>query len=324
MKHFEEINRGFNRIFQPDKLSIGLVIPLENYAHGPVPTMQDHLERVKLAEALGFKALWTRDIPYNVPSFGDAGQMFDPFTYLGYLAAHTSEIVLGISSIALPLHHPLHVAKAATSIDQLSDGRMIMGVASGDRPDEYPAMGIEFEKREELFREAFQYIRGVQADFPILENNYYGHLTGHMDMLPKPHSHKIPMLITGSSRQTLEWNASNADGWMNYPRNLYQQQDTLRQWRELIAQDFDHDKPFMQPLYVVLQENDDTRPQPIPLGFSIGANYLLDYLYQLEDMGVNHVAINLRFNKMPMEATLHKLAEKVLNQIHTKEKALQS
>ena len=323
MKPFEQINRGFNSVFQTGKLSIGIVIPIEHYLNGPIPTMKDHLEKVKLVESLGFTALWIRDIPFNVPSFGDAGQLFDPFTYLGFLAGQTSKIALGISSIALPLHHPLHVAKAATSIDQLSGGRMILGVASGDRPDEYPAMGIDFESRGEQFREAFEYIRKVQEDFPDFDNQF-GKVNGHMDMLPKAQGSKIPLLITGSSRQTLEWNAKHADGWMTYPKNLYQQNDTIRQWREMIAKGFNHDKPFMQPLYVVLEANDDAKPQPIQLGFRIGANYLLDYFHQLEEIGVNHVAINLRFNSVPMETTLNKLAEKVLDPIHSEKKELQS
>ena len=81
-----------------------------------------------------FPPFWLRDVPFNVPSFGDAGQVFDPFVYLGYLAAGTKDIALGVSSIILPLRHPAHVAKAAASADQLSDGRLILGVASGDRP----------------------------------------------------------------------------------------------------------------------------------------------------------------------------------------------
>ena len=151
---FQRINRGYNSVFRQGRLSLGIVVPIEHYPNGPVPSLQDHLQRVKLVDELGFKALWLRDIPLNIPSFGDAGQTFDPFTYLGFLAGQTREIALGISSIALPLHHPLHVAKAAASIDQLSDGRMILGVASGDRPLEYPAMGVDFDQRGERFRDA--------------------------------------------------------------------------------------------------------------------------------------------------------------------------
>ena len=221
MTQFESINNAYNSVFKPNELTVGVVVPIENYAQSAVPTMQEHLKRVKYIEELGFKALWIRDIPFNVPSFGDAGQTYDPFTYLGFLAGQTSKIALGVSSIALPLHHPLHVAKSASTIDKLSNGRLLLGVASGDRYDEYPAMGISYENRGELFKESFQYIRQLQDNFPTINTKGYGNLQGNIDMLPKATTHKIPLLMTGSSRQTLEWNAEHADGWMNYPRDLY-------------------------------------------------------------------------------------------------------
>ena len=49
--------------------------------------------------SLGFAALWLRDVPFNVPSFGDAGQLHDPFVYLGLLAGTTERIALGVASI---------------------------------------------------------------------------------------------------------------------------------------------------------------------------------------------------------------------------------
>ncbi|MEM8721072.1 MAG: LLM class oxidoreductase [Cyanobacteria bacterium P01_G01_bin.39] len=316
MKDFELINKGYNSVFKPNQLSLGIVVPIENYASNPIPTMQHHLERVQLIDRLGFKALWLRDVPFNVPTFGDAGQTFDPFTYLGYLAAQTTDIALGVASIALPLHHPVHVAKSAATVDRLSGGRLILGVASGDRYEEYPAMGIDYENRGELFREAFAYIRKAQESFPILESKHYGNSPGYIDVLPKATAHKIPLLITGSSRQTLEWNAENVDGWMSYPRELYLQQNTIAQWRDLVVKTQTYNKPFMQPLYIDIQTDDDFKPQPIHLGLRIGVNYLVDYLHRLEDIGVNHVALNLRFNSMDMERTLENLAEKVLPHFH--------
>ncbi len=316
MKNFQAINKGYNTVFKPNKLSLGIVVPIENYSQSSVPSMQHHLERVQLIEQLGFKALWVRDVPFHVPTFGDAGQTFDPFTYLGFLAGKTSEIALGVASIALPLHHPVHVAKSAATIDQLSNGRLIMGIASGDRPTEYPAMNIDFEKRGALFRDAFSYIRKTQHNFPILENNDYGELTGQMDVLPKPFSNKIPMLITGSSRQATDWNAEHGDGWIYYPRPTLQQAYTIADWRKKIAEYHNFDKPFMQPLYVILEKDDDFEPQPIQLGFRIGVNYLIDYFQEMQHIGVNHIAINLRFNSRNMETTLADLAEKVLPLFH--------
>ncbi len=317
MKEFESINVAYNEVFSPNQLSLGIVVPIEHYAQGPVPTMENHLERAKLVERLGFKALWVRDVPFNVPSFGDAGQTYDPFTYLGYLAGQTSLIALGISSIALPLHHPVHVAKSAATIDRLSNGRLMLGVASGDRPSEYPAMGISFDDRGELFRESFEYIRKATESFPSLEHNHFGDLNGQMDILPKPTARKIPMLITGRSRQSLEWNAQHGDGWMYYPQNSYQQAYWIEHWRKLVAETQELDKPFMQPLYVDLQEDDNYLPRSIHLGLRTGVNPLVQYLNQLKNIGVNHVAINLRFNSGNIGDTLEKLAAKLLPHFHS-------
>lgn len=315
MKKFESINKGYNSVFKPNALSVGLVVPIEHYAQSSIPTMKHHIERVQFVEELGFKAIWLRDVPFHVPNFGDAGQTYDPFTYLGYLAGKTNEVALGVSSIALPLHHPIHVAKSAATIDQLSGGRLILGVASGDRPDEYPAMNIAYEKRGTLFRKAFEYIRKAQESYPELDKNDFGTLQGTIDILPKPTAHKIPMLVTGFSQQSLEWNAEHGDGWMSYPRNPLQQRHSINQWRECIPQDYS--KPFMQPLYIDLKDDDNFKPQPIHLGFKTGVNYLIEYLEGLQRIGVNHIALNLRFNSNHIERSLEQLANKVLPHFHS-------
>ncbi|MBO6632245.1 MAG: LLM class flavin-dependent oxidoreductase, partial [Psychroserpens sp.] len=125
---------------------------------------------------------------------------------------------------------------------------------------------------------------------------------------------------TGYSQQSLEWNAQNGDGWMYYPRNLYQQQLTISEWRSLIPQG--NNKPFMQPLYIDLHELDDYKPQPIHLGFKLGIKYLRDYFQNLQEIGVNHVALNLRFNNRPIEETLMKISEEVLPEFHSEAKEL--
>src|SRR5690349_25044424 len=111
------------------------------------------------AQDLGFAALWFRDVPLRDPNFGDVGQVYDPWVYLGWIAAQTSAIALATGSIILPLRHPLHTAKAAASLDQLTGGRLVLGVASGDRPVEFPAFGVDFEQRDILFRENLRVIR---------------------------------------------------------------------------------------------------------------------------------------------------------------------
>jgi len=317
---FQSINSGYNNTFQYGHLSIGIVIPIENYSNSPVPKMKDHLERVKLIDELGFKSLWLRDVPLHVPTFGDAGQTYDPFTYLGFLAGQTKRIALGIASIALPLHHPVHVAKSINTVDQLSNGRVILGIASGDRAEEYPATATDYQNRGVSFRHAYEYLRASENDFPILDNNQFGTLNGSMDILPKPYGYKIPMLVTGHSQQSTEWIAENADGWMYYPRNFHAQELKIREWRELISKTQKYSKPFMQPLYIDLMDQSDFKPQGIHLGIRTGTDFLIEYLQSVKSIGANHVALNLRFNNNKIEDTLELLAKKVLPQFHKRAK----
>ncbi len=307
---FPAINRGYDTTFRPGRLSVGVVVPIAAYPDSRAPDMARHLERVQLAESLGFAAVWLRDVPFDVPSFGDAGQTFDPFVYLGFLAARTERIALGVASIILPLRHPAHVAKAAASVDVLSGGRLILGVASGDRPEEYPAMSMDFPDRGARFRESVDYIRQMAEDFPAFEN-HHGAPRG-MDMLPKPVGARLPLLVTGGSQQEPGWVAANSDGWMTYPRNPIHQAQVIADWRTRVRAE-GIDKPVMQPLYVDLVADDpDSPPQPLHLGFRSGVNPLRNYLKTLETIGVNHVALNLRFNRANIETTLTRLAEDIL------------
>ncbi len=308
---FEQINLAYNQVFHPGRLSVGLVLPLEAYPIGAEPTLRGHLEAAQKAEDLGFAALWLRDVPFNVPSFGDPGQVFDPFAYLGALATATDRIALGTSSVILPLRHPAHVAKAAATADVLSGGRLLLGVASGDRPEEYPAMNQSFDDRGARFRDSVNYIRAVGSAYPKHENAQ-GKLRGGIDLLPKPHGTRLPMLITGGSQQTPDWVAQNGDGWMTYPRNAGAQGQVIAEYRRRVTAAGQPDKPVMQSLYVDVVADPAAPPRPIHLGFQSGTDYLRNYLREIETLGVNHVALNLRLNQAPIDTTLEHLADTVL------------
>ncbi|MEO1270606.1 MAG: LLM class oxidoreductase [Myxococcota bacterium] len=312
---FDPINLGYTAVFQPNRLTVGLVVPIERYPNGPAPTMAHHLNRVQRAEELGFTAVWLRDVPFNVPSFGDAGQLYDPFVYLGLLAGQTDRIALGVASVILPLRHPAHVAKAAASADVLSGGRLILGVASGDRPEEYPALDLPYTERGARFRASFEYIRRM-GDVGAGFSNMYGSPGYGMDMLPKPCGERLPMLITGGSQQHPDWIARHGDGWMIYPRAASAQAHIIDAWRTRIRAAGGRDKPAMQPLYIDLLEDPQAQATPIHLGLRLGTATLRSHLKRLCAAGVNHVALNLRFNRAPIETTLERLANDVLPALH--------
>jgi luciferase-type oxidoreductase len=307
-------SNGYLRMFSPGKLTVGVFFPIEAYQRDE-PTMRDQERLARRAEELGFAALWTRDVPLRDPHFGDLGQVYDPWVYLGWIAAHTTTIALATGSIVLPLRHPLHTAKAAASIDRLSGGRFVLGVASGDRPIEFPAFGVDATRRDVLFRENFDVIRKVLTEeFPVVESSY-GSMLGTVDLVPKPLA-GLPVLVTGTSRQSLDWIAQNADGWISYPRPLERQAELIARWREAVSATARGTfKPFSQSLYIDLTSDPDFPPQPIHLGFRGGRRFVLAFLARLQAIGVNHVILNLKYGARGAGEVLDEIGQKVLPQL---------
>lgn len=307
MNTFEQ-HQGFRTMFQENKLTLGLFFPIEGYK-GSVPEMDlvKQMALAKQADEAHFASLFVRDIPLYDPEFGDVGQIYDPWVYLGYLAAQTKRIALATGSIVTTVRHPLHVAKAAASIDKLSHNRLVLGIATGDRPIEFNAFSVNKAERSELFRESLRVIRRAWAEeFPTIQASNVN-LTD-ADVLPKPSSMDIPTLITGHSGQTREWIAKNGDGWLFYPRDLFIQELLIKEYRTH-TKEF---KPFAQSLFIDLSENPNEPPTGIPLGFRTGRNFLINHLHELRAIGVNHVAFTLKLATRPVEEIVQELAEEVV------------
>lgn len=307
---------SFKQLFKENHLTVGVYFPIEAYK-GSIPTMQHQVALAQQAEALGFAALWFRDVPLYDPSFGDVGQIYDPWVYLGYIAAHTQRIALATGSIIFSQRHPLHLAKAAASVDQLSNGRLVMGIASGDRPVEFPAFGVDFESRGDRFRQTFfDFKQALASEFPVIRSPLT-HLEG-ADVLPKPVNGYIPLLVTGHSRQSPEWIAEHADGWLYYPRHPQMQARIIQDWRNLTERltpgVF---KPYAQSLYVDLVDNPTLAPTPIHLGYRLGRDRLLDLLLHLQSIGVNHVGLNLKYGERPAAEVIDEIGQNVLPHIHS-------
>ncbi len=314
MQHdnFQTRHLGFQRTFQPGRLSLGLMMPMSPL-DGGIPDMSDQIGLAKRADELGFAALWSRDVPLFDPEFGDAGQIYDPWVWMSHLSAATKDIALSTAGIVLPLRHPIHVAKASSSLDVLSGGRFMLGLASGDRASEYPAFGYDHEQRGAAFRDGVETIRNLTENrFPAFQ---IGSQTfdGNLDLLPKPTVGRMPIVAVGSGRQTVQWIAENADGWITYARDVDDQRKRIGIWHAALEQKAPGEfRPFAQSLFVDLTAQPDTTPSPIFLGYRLGRNRLIDHLSQLEQLGVNHVMVNLRHSERPAAEVLEELAEHVL------------
>lgn len=300
----------------PNQLTIGFILPLEAYPDTPAPTMAQHAELTRMADALGFAALWARDVPTYDPTFGDVGQVFDPFAYLGFLAANTSRIALATGAAVITLRHPVHVAKQAATVDVMSGGRMLLGIASGDRPLEYPLFNLEdeYENRGARLREAYASIQlATQQHFPRAAPSRFGLFRGNLDVVPKPLQGQLPMIVVGRSQQELPWIACHTDAWMYYFVDPLRTSMIAQSWREAVTEQCGEVfKPFAQGLFFDLLPDPDAPVRPIHSGMAAGRNALIAYLEQLRAVGVNHVAFNMKASSRPAQEVMQELAEFVL------------
>lgn len=309
MKKFQGHN-GFTRTFKENTLTLGLLLPLESF-EGDLPIMDigEQVRLIQKVEKAGFASLFVRDSPLYDPDFGDAGIIYDPFMFLTYVAAQTKQIALGTASIVTTLRHPLHTAKQAATLDKISNKRFLFGTATGDRPIEFPAFNVDRKRRVELYQESIDVMRQAwKEDFPQIQTNRVDMTKG--DIIPKPALGNIPIFGTGFSGQTVEWLAQHTDGWMFYAQEAYRQEELIKQWRDA-AGEF---KPFAQPLVIDLAENPKAAPHPVPVkvGFRSGRQFLLDYLLALEDIGVNHVMLNVKHSSRPAEEVIDEIGEYIL------------
>lgn len=310
---------GFHKTFGSTRLSLGLFMPIESYS-GDTPSMEGQDELAVQAEKLGFSTLWFRDVPLHVPAFGDVGQIYDPFTYLGWIAAKTKTIALATGALVLPLRHPLHTAKAAASLDILSNNRFIAGVSSGDRPEEFPSFGVDMASRGAAFRKNLSWMRSAWGkSFPLQESSEYGELKGDVDPIPKPKKGTIPVMVVGGSQQDIRWTAEHGDAWIMYPRSLTIQNQIVQSWRNTVAEiTGGHSKPFGQSLYIDLLADPDAPGRPIHLGYSAGRNYIIKHLRALELLGVNHVILNLKYGSRPAKEVIQEIGEFVIPEFSVK------
>ncbi|SLM23177.1 TIGR03571 family LLM class oxidoreductase [Stenotrophomonas indicatrix] len=262
------------------------------------PDLQQHADLARLADRLGFRALWVRDVPVYDPAFGDAAQVFEVFTYLGYLAGITEEILLGTGAVVLPIREPLLTLKSARSVQQLSGDRLLLGVASGDRPVEYPLFGRDFDNRGARFREQIGLLReGTAARLPQ-----------GLEVLPAD-GRALPLLVAGLAQQQPAWIGAHMDGCLAYPGTPQEHAHRVAAWRAVAGT-----KPYASFIHLDLLERADAPLQRWRFGLRGGRNALLAELQAMQAAGVDHIGLQFRRNERPLADTFHEIAECVLPQ----------
>ena len=169
-----------------------------------------------LAEELGFDSVWVMDHLFNngyIRERLDDKPYYHPLAVLSHLSATTEKVILGTSVLVLPYHNPVELAKYAATLDQMSGGRVTLGVGVGAMTEEFEALGLSLRQRGSLTNESIRVMKELwTSEDPV----YHSRRWNFQDLKfsPKPvQAPHIPLWIGGSSPGALRRAATMGDGW---------------------------------------------------------------------------------------------------------------
>jgi probable F420-dependent oxidoreductase len=173
------------------------------------------------AEEAGYASLWTFQrllVPAGSGMEPVYRSVLDPMVALGYVAARTSRIRLGVAILNLPFVSPAYLAKQATTVDVLSGGRLDLGLGIGWMPEEFAATSASMARRGARTEEYLAVLRTLWADEVSSYNGeFYTIPEGRQD--PRPVQQPgPPVLLGGMSRPAMERAGRIAAGWITSSR----------------------------------------------------------------------------------------------------------
>ena len=196
------------------KMKLGLVLETaEGALQGKTPTFREIQELALTAERVGVDSLWVCDhLIYRFPGQEEQG-IWEVFTVLSALAAVTTQITLGTIVACTSFRPPALVAKMADTIDEISGGRLILGLGAGWHQPEYEAFGYPFDHLASRFEEAIQIIHPLLHEGRVdFQGQYYQ--VHNCVLRPRgPSRSGPPILIAGRRPRMLRLTAQYADAW---------------------------------------------------------------------------------------------------------------
>ncbi len=234
-----------------DGIVIGVLLPL---APGQVTSGDFLREWVAVVEECEVESVWgvehvvlAHDYDPKYP-YSDSGQipsgsgaaaggrpMPDPLDTLAYVAAVSERVKLGTSVVIAPLHSPAVLAKRVSTIDNLSGGRMILGLGIGWQREEYEAVGVPFRQRGARLEECIGAMRALWTDAPA---TFHGDHVAFERVYssPRPARGSVPIVLGGNSQPAVERAGRIGDGWYPYTIGPDELEASAARLREVAAE----------------------------------------------------------------------------------------
>lgn len=196
---------------------LGFGLPVSgSWATGP-----NMVAIARRAEELGYGSLWTFQ-RLLVPAKGGMGEVYravaDPIVALAHVAAVTERIRLGLAIVNAPYYAPIVLAKSLTTLDEVSGGRLEVGLGLGWSREEFAAAGVPFERRGARMEEFVRCLQVIWADDVVdFQGEFYAVPPSRVDPKPVQRPHP-PLLLGGGAEPALRRIGRVADGWITASR----------------------------------------------------------------------------------------------------------
>jgi len=208
---------------------VKLGLALENFApHPTVPQIGDLLSYSKDAEDLGFDSLWVWD--HILLGTRRPFAFLESLSTLAAISVVTGRVSLGTGVLVLPLRNPVVLAKVTSTLDQMTAGRLVLGLAAGWYEREFEAVGVPFRERRALFERNVDVLKRFWTQEAV-EGSAGDMVFRRAVMTPRPiQLPRPPLLFGGYVDRVLQRVAVHSDGWLTY---FYTPESFGRAWAKV-------------------------------------------------------------------------------------------
>lgn len=253
------------------------------------------------AEEVGFDSIWVGDhLLFRDPVTGVRGPM-EAWSMLAALGEATERAIIGPLVASTSFHSPAMIAKKAVTVDDISGGRLVLGLGAGWNQPEYAAFGFPFDHRVSRFEEAFTIIRTLIREGSIdHDGRFYTHR--EMDLLPRARA-DMPLLIGSNGPRMLRITAPHVDLWNSWYTGFDNDPDGLSPLLASVdeaCRQVGRDPAEIDRTAAVLVQMErgggriagsSERPDVTPITGS--ASDIAESLSRFEDAGITHVQVVL-------------------------------
>mgnify|MGYP000861570453 CR=1 FL=1 len=224
------------------KYSVGLPTSMEGMMY-PVPfsSAEQVVQIAKHAEALGYHSVWGNDHmttqKYVREKFPTPPNFWEPLITYAFIAAQTSTIKLGTGILVLAVRRDIVVlAKQLATLDQMSSGRLILGVGVGAYREEFESLHPSWDaNRAEVLEESVCALRELFSKRVASRKNKYFEYD-NVEMYPKPAQDPLPIYFGGNNANAVRRAATLGQGWLAAAMSTDQVKQSIHNLKEIATQ----------------------------------------------------------------------------------------